>query len=320
MNELISIIVPVYNAGQYIRKTLESILNQTYSNIEVVCVDDGSTDNSYQTLRFIAASDNRVKLFTKKNEGVTRARQFGFMQAKGDYVGFIDADDRIEPTMYEVLYKNAQEFNADISHCGHDIRWLDGRKEEFYGTGRLAQQDKISGIKSLISGSFEPGLCNKLYKYTLLHSLFHSGVMDFSIKINEDLLMNYYLFKMAETTVLEDVCLYHYVKREGSASASGWNKDIIWNPIKVRQIIKEDSLGTEYENDARIVYLFLCVNQYNNLVKQKNDYFSLDKQKIRELIVENKKDIRLLKKKHALGARIIVSFPKLYDALYRIIS
>lgn len=320
MNELISIIVPAYNVENYIRETIKSILNQTYENIEVICVDDGSTDNTYQALKFLAATDERIRAFTKKNEGVTKARQYGFEQAKGKYVGFIDADDQIEPNMFEKLYSNAKKFNADISHCGHDIVWLDGRKESFYGTGRLAQQDKISGIKSLISGSFEPGLCNKLYKYNLLHSLFHSEVMDYSIKINEDLLMNYYLFKMADSTVLEDVCLYHYIKRVGSASASGWNKDMIWDPIRVRQRILEDAIGTEYEKDAKIVNLFTCINQYNNLLKIANPEFDNDKEEIRELIINNKDDIKLLRKKHALGARLIVSTPKLYSKLFKHIS
>ena len=320
MNDLISIIVPAYNVENYIRNTIKSILNQTYKNIEIICVDDGSEDNTYQVLRFLAAEDERLRIFKKKNEGVTKARQFGFEQANGEYAGFVDADDKIEPNMFEVLYNNAKKYNADISHCGHDIVWLDGRKESFYNTARLAQQDKISGIKSLISGSFEPGLCNKLYKYTLLHSLFHSGVMDDSIKINEDLLMNYYLFKMADTTVLEDLCLYHYIKREGSASASGLNKDVLWDPIKVRQIILEDSLGSEYEDDARRVSLFFCINQYNNLAKRNDDRFANDKKLIRELIVQNKDDIKLLSKKHTLGAKLIVSAPRIYDCIYKHIS
>lgn len=320
MNDLISIIVPAYNVENYIRNTIKSVLNQTYKKIEVICIDDGSADNTFQALRFLAAEDERLRIFKKQNQGVTKARQFGFEKANGEYIGFVDADDKIEPNMFEVLYNNAKRYNADISHCGHDILWLDGRKESFYGTARLAQQDKISGIRSLISGSFEPGLCNKLYKYTLLHSLLHSGVMDDSIKINEDLLMNYYLFKMADYTVLEDVCLYHYIKREGSASASGLNKNMIWDPIMVREIIMNDSIGTEYEIDAKQVFLFMCVNQYNNLLKHNTNEYDDDENKIRELLSQYKNDIRFLSKKHAFGANMIVKHPNIYANLHKALS
>lgn len=320
MNELISIIIPAYNAGKYIRETMKSILSQTYKNIEIICVDDGSADSTYQTLRFLAASDERIRLFKKKNEGVTLARRFGFEQAKGAYIGFVDADDIIEPTMFERLYHNIKKYDADISHCAHDITWLDGRIEHFYGTGRLAVQGKISGIRSLISGSFEPGLCNKLYKYTLLHSLFHDNEMDFSIKINEDLLMNYYLFKQAETTVLEDICLYHYMKRAESASTSNYNQNHIWDPIKVKQIIAADAHGTEYEDEANKMCLHTCVNQYNNLLKRKNHTFDDDKRLIRDLIIANKKYARLLSSKQALGTKLIILLPEAYAFLYQLIA
>ena len=320
MNDLISIIVPAYNAEKYIKETIKSILDQTYKKIEIICVDDGSTDHTLQVLDSIAAFDTRVKVFTKKNEGVTLARKYGIEQVNGEYIGFVDADDMIEPTMYERLYHNINKYDADISHCAHDVEWLDGRKKFLYGTGSLVKQDKTAGIKSLISGSFEPGLCNKLYKYTLLHSLFHSGAMDVSIKINEDLLMNYYLFKEAETTVLEDVCLYHYIKREGSASALSYNKNHIWDPIKVKQIIAADASGTEYENDAKKMSLFTCINQYNNLLRQKSKKYDEDKRLIRDLIVARKGDIKLLNKKHSFGAKLIISFPKLYHLLYQFTS
>ena len=255
--ELISIIVPAYNVESYIKITLDSILVQTYSNIEIICVDDGSTDNTLNALKSFATIDSRVKVFSKSNEGVTKAREFGFEHANGEYIGFVDADDIIEPTMFDRLYSNLKEYNADISHCGHEIVWLDGSKECFYNTGRLVQQDKISGIKSLISGSFEPGLCNKLYKRSLLHTLFHRDIMDYSIKMNEDLLMNYYLFKEAEKTVLEDVCLYHYIKREGSATSSGFDKGKKERYIKPLVSFLENSLA-DSENQEKVLLYRIC--------------------------------------------------------------
>lgn len=313
--ELISIIVPAFNVEKYVRRTLKSILKQTYSNIEVICVDDGSVDGTLDAIRSISASDDRVKVFSKPNEGVTLARKYGFEQSHGEYIGFVDADDEIEPTMYERLYNNLKKYNADISHCGHDIVWLTGKTESFYGTGRLAQQDKMSGLKSLISGSFEPGLCNKLYKHTLLQSLFHSGAMDYSIKINEDLLMNYYLFKQAENTVLEDVCLYHYLKREGSASSSAVSHKFIWDQIQVKQLILNDSEETEYETDARKAYLITCLVKYNALVKLDNKSFDDDIKPLRSLIAKQKDSFHLLNQKQRVGAKLLISKPALYNKL-----
>ena len=309
---MISIIVPTYNVESYIKRTIESVLNQTYTNIEVICVNDGSTDDTLQRLRTIAELDDRVKIFTKKNEGVTLARKFGVEHANGEYIGFVDADDIIDSTMYERLYKNLSDYQADISHCAHDIVWLNGKRERFYGTARLAQQDKISGLKSLISGSFEPGLCNKLYKHTLLHNLLHSDVMDYSIKINEDLLMNYYLFKSANTTVFEDVCLYHYIKREGSASSSPISSKFIWDQINVKQIILKDAKDTEYESDAIKAMLITCIIQYNILLKTKNYEFDTDLRQIASLLRDNKQYFGLLNQKQRIGANAIISCPKLY--------
>ena len=320
MKDLISVIVPAYNVENYVTNTIQSILNQTYTNIEIVCVDDGSMDNTLQKLQSLAKTDLRIKVFSKKNEGVTKARKLGLEHAHGEYIGFVDADDEIEPTMYERLYINLNKFNADISHCGHEVFYLDGRREYYYNTGRLEQQDKISGIQSLISGSFEPGLCNKLYHNTLLNSLFHNDVMDYSIKINEDLLMNYYLFKEADLSVFDDVCLYRYLKREGSASSSELNRNHIWDQIKVKQIILDDSKDTEYELSSRKAYLLTCIHQYNSVIDSGNPEFNSDKKMIRELICNNRQDVRSLDKKYRLLAKLIIYTPGFYKLLYKALA
>ena len=118
IKDMISIIVPAYNVESYVKKSIESIQKQTFTNIEVICVDDGSMDKTFQRLKIIAASDKRVRVFTKENEGVTKAREFGFEQAQGEYIGFVDADDIVEPDMFERLYQNMKKYDTDISHCG----------------------------------------------------------------------------------------------------------------------------------------------------------------------------------------------------------
>ena len=116
------------------------------------------------------------------------------------------------------------------------------RVTPYYGTGLLAEQDNRNGLLDLFEGSrIEPGLWNKLYNKTLFHSLLHDEVMDFSIKINEDLLMNYYLFRDSKKSVFDDVCKYHYLVHEGSAATSKLNRNKLEDPLKVRKILLKET-------------------------------------------------------------------------------
>ena len=190
----ISIIIPAYNVGSLIERTIQSICNQTYQNLEIIIVDDGSTDNTPSIIDELAKKDERIKVIHKQNGGVTSARLCGIENATGEYIGFCDGDDLVEPEMYEVLLQNAKKYNADISHCGYQMVFP-SRIDLYYGTERLVEQDTVTGLNDLLSGAFvEPGLCNKLYNKSLLQSLLQSGEMDLSIIHLEDLLMIYYLF------------------------------------------------------------------------------------------------------------------------------
>lgn len=250
MAVLISIIIPAYNLEKYIRRTVESVLAQTYREIEVIVVDDGSTDMTGAILDEISGNDQRVRVIHKENGGVSRARLCGIENARGEYIGFVDGDDTVEPDMFERLYNNAAEYNADISHCGYKKIYADGRTENFYATGRLIRQDKAKGLYDLLEGSYiEPGLCNKLFHKSLFHSLLHAdgekSIMDFSVKNNEDLLMNYCLFSQAELSVYEDFCPYNYIVRENSASKGKINTHQLLDPIKAARIIFNDIKSEE---------------------------------------------------------------------------
>lgn len=239
MNNKISIIVPAYNIGAYLSRTLDSILAQTYPNIEVVVVNDGSKDGTGAVIDRYAAQDCRIKAIHKENGGVTSARLRGVAEASGEWIGFVDGDDLVEPQMYERLLENALRYGADISHCGYQMVFPSGRIDFYYSTGRMMIQAGRQGCYDLLTGSFvEPGLWNKLYHRDLFAGLYEW--MDQSIKINEDLLMNYYLFKHADTSVFEDFCPYHYVLRKGSAATSKLNMNKLRDPLKVLHIIMDD--------------------------------------------------------------------------------
>ena len=242
MDNKISIIIPAYNIEQYLGATLDSVLAQTHANIEIVVVNDGSMDGTGALIDQYAAKDNRIKAIHKENGDVPSARLRGVAEATGEWIGFVDGDDYVEPEMFTHLLKNAVEYGADISHCGHQMVFPDGHIDYYYNTGRLVKQDRATGLKDLLSGSFiEPGLWNKLFHKTLFHSLLHAEQMPTSIKINEDLLMNYYLFKASNVSVYEDFCPYHYVLRKGSAATSKLNANKLWDPLKVLRIIMEDA-------------------------------------------------------------------------------
>lgn len=239
MNEKISIIIPAYNIEKELGRTLDSILAQTYGNIEAVVVNDGSKDGTGAVMDAYAVKDSRIKAIHKENGGVTSARLRGVAEATGDWIGFVDGDDWIEPDMYERLMKNALEHDADISHCGYRMVFPKGRVDWYYNTERKLVQDHETGLRDLVRGDFvEPALWNKLFRKKLFFCL--SEQMDFSIKINEDVLMNYYLFKVSKSAVYEDFCPYHYLLRPGSAANSTLNVYQLTDPIKVSRIIWQD--------------------------------------------------------------------------------
>lgn len=311
MADRISVIVPVYNVAADLPRCLNSILAQTYPNIEIIAVDDGSPDNAGEILDRYAAAHTNLRVVHKDNGGVTSARLRGVAEATGEWIGFVDGDDEIEPDMYTRLLKNAVEYDADISHCGYQMCFADGRVHYFHNTGISEKHDKITGIRELLSGAkVEPGLCNKLFR----KELFQGWEMDESIKINEDLLMNYYLFSNARSSVFDDWCPYHYIVRSGSASRAKLNEHKIYDPIKVKKLIL-DSAGEDIYDDALSAYLNTCINTYHALLCAGKE-FGADRRKVRERLKKDRVDFPLLGRKRGLMARLITTAPVLYKPVY----
>ena len=318
-NDLISIIIPVFNLENELPRCLDSILTQSYQNIEVVVVDDGSSDGSADVMRRYSEKDSRIKPVFQENGGVTSARLHGVREASGQWIGFVDGDDKIESDMYERLLRNSAEYHADISHCGYQMCFDDGRIHYFHNTGLLVQQDKITALKELLSGvRIEPGLCNKLFHKTLFRSLLHGGAVPLDIKINEDLLMNYRLFSEAERTVFEDWCPYHYIVRSTSASRAKLNPHKIYDPIKVKEIIRQ-SAPAELHDAAQQAYISTCINTYHTLLTAGAKYKD-DLRKVHELLTQEADDFFLLGRKRRLMANMIVHTPVLYRPIYAVYS
>lgn len=259
--ELISVVVPVYNIAPYIEKCVQSILQQTYSSIELILVDDGSTDGSDEIINRLANEYANIKALHQTNKGVTKARLAGVKAATGEWIGFVDGDDIINPEMYEQLLNNARKYNAQISHCGYKMVFP-SRVDFYYNTGCIKIQDKLTGLKDLIEGHFiEPSLGNKLYDKELFRNLLCSGVLDKSCTQLEDLYWNFYLFKEADVSIYEDFCPYHYIVREGSACISPINESKLRDPLIVFNAIKKETVDyPELYRAANIRFVAYLIN------------------------------------------------------------
>ena len=237
MSEMISVVIPAYNAEKYIEKTLESVISQTYRNLEIIIIDDGSDDKTFEACQALSAKDSRIIVYRKVNEGVGKAREYGVSKASGEYITFVDSDDTIEPEMYQVLMENLKKYNADISHCGYKV--VDSSENitsYFFNTEELRVQGHEEGLIDLIAArKIEPTLCTKLFKKTLFRDLSY----DLSMRINEDYVLNLYLLRAAKKSVFLDKPFYNYYQNENSGSKK-WTKEYYYKDIlKAADITKD---------------------------------------------------------------------------------
>lgn len=164
----VSIIIPVYNVEKYLSKCVESVLNQTLSNIEVILVDDGSTDGSGEMCDSFR-TDDRVRVIHKANGGLSDARNAGTGIATAEYIGYVDSDDYIAPDMYEILYENIRREEADISVCGFYDVYADSVRTAYQLTQGMFTTDAKGAIELVLRGlNASVSAVNKLYKKELL--------------------------------------------------------------------------------------------------------------------------------------------------------
>lgn len=213
---LISIIVPVYNMERYIGKCLETICAQTYKNIEVIIVNDGSTDESGRIIRRWQEKDERIVLLEQENQGLAAARNVGIFNAKGEYIGFVDADDYIEKQMYEELYHAMQRSNSMISMCA--FRIVDEKEEPISkNTSNPKSQifDPESFFYTAVMNRTYYGMCacawNKLYKKSLFENLIYPVG-----KLHEDNWVIHKLVYEAKSVAYIDKELYCYRRTDNS--------------------------------------------------------------------------------------------------------
>ena len=313
--EKISVIVPAYNIASWLARSLDSLLAQTHENLEILVVDDGSSDETPNVLADYAARYPNIRAIYKENGGVTSARLRGVEEATGDWIAFMDGDDVVEPQMYARLLENALVHGADISHCGHQILYPDERIEYVHKSGDLFIQDHVTGLQDLLDNrKVSLSLCTKLYRKKLFAGL--RDWMDPTIKNNEDFMMNYYLFDRAEKSVFEGVCPYHYLLRKGSASYRGITEHYIFDPIRVRQTILqrcEDTMKDAVQ-EALLRYLLFDYAQLDVHPDRKNltDY----RKRVRNLLLQQQEHFHLLSVRNKALALMICKAPWMFRLAY----
>lgn len=216
MEELISVIVPIYNVEKYLEKCIKSLLKQTYHNLEILLIDDGSEDGSLSVCQRYAKEDSRICVIHQENQGVAGARNTGLQNVHGTYIGFVDPDDFIHPRMFEVLYSNLINDCSDIS-VGMYCTYTDFEnnsdivKRENNDTTRLSSRIALQALYES-KRPFNSGiLCDKLFRSDLFVGLsFSNG------KIHEDEMIIYKLFDCAKYVTYTNFVLYYYYMREGS--------------------------------------------------------------------------------------------------------
>lgn len=312
--ERISVIVPAYNNAPWLPRCLDSLLAQTHEDLEIVAVDDGSSDDTGAVLDGYAARHCRVRAIHQPHSGVTTARLRGVEAATGAWIGFVDGDDAVDGDMFRRLLQNALAYAADISHCGHRIVFPDGRVELVHGSGALRIQDRLTGLRDLLDGGqVESSLCTKLFRRSLFDGL--KDRMDISVKNNEDYLMNFHLFSHAERAVFEDVCPYQYVLRSGSASYRQCTRNSIFDPIQVRRFIVA-TCAPELRSDARRALLRNLLFAYAQLSVGHGDDLDLWRRQVRQTLWEEREHMGLLTPRNRLLANMILYAPWSFRLAY----
>lgn len=228
----ISIVIPVYNMEKYLSQCIQSIVSQTYKDLEIIFVDDGSIDCSRKICDEYALKDSRIKVVHKKNGGLVSARQAGIQIASGEYIGFVDADDWIEPDMYQTLCDAAKCENADIvaegiidDFGGNCITVLNQVEAGVYQTQdeREKLYENMICCMEFFGIGIQPYLCNKIFRREIVVK--HMTKIPLSVQVGEDAAAVYPMLAMAKSIVILDTVHYHYCHHTNSMMMGNRNEN-----------------------------------------------------------------------------------------------
>ena len=305
MNKLISIIIPIYNCEKYLRTCLESVINQTYKNIEIILVNDGSTDKSLDVCNEYSNKDSRIKIINNTNHGVSYSRNIGIKSSTGSYIMFVDADDWLDLKMVEILYRNIN--NSDLCVCSYISVFNNNSIPKIYNITKNNSYMQFI----LKNGCWAPW--GKLFKKEKITKLFDEKIMS-----SEDLLFNFenaINFKIIK--YISDT-LYYYRKKD--------DEKFKIEKVGKKELGELDALVYMINNSNDDICNYLICNYIDNLYRviyfdnlntnstflNKEYYVNLSKEYYKKL------DKKKLSIKKNLKNYLIVKFPSIYFKMLKI--
>lgn len=282
--DLISIIVPVYNVERYVQQCVTSIMNQTYKKLQIILVDDGSTDGSGKKCDELALIDERIEVIHKKNGGLSDARNAGIDCAMGTFIGFVDSDDYIEEDMYEVLYNAIIRSEADFASCGYYEEYID-KAEIKRCCSEVKVLDRTSAYTELFSreGSLGCSSCGKLFNRRLFDNMrYKKGIQ------SEDLELIYRIIDKSNRVTCVNAIKYHYVHRENSITTSLAQPQIM-DPIRTfNDIIL--FIKRKYPEVLELAYAYQLswiVGIYRTINPHKENEYKVMREELRNIMCKN---------------------------------
>jgi glycosyltransferase EpsH len=248
----ISIIVPVYNVEKYLPKCLDSIINQTFTDFECICINDGSPDNSLTILQEYASKDNRIKIINQENKGLPYVRNIGLEAVGCPYVAFVDSDDWLDKNYLQILYKTIEETNSDVVACNYEKYY---EKENKFVSDILPQERKFC-VQDKLSSKIEkayaqPTVWNKIIKTKLLKD---NDIKFFEGRANEDSPFISQIFLYSNKVVYVEKPLYFYRIRENSITSN--NKKVFIDTVINFMNLIEDTINRQMFNDDIFKFLY----------------------------------------------------------------
>lgn len=262
---LVSVIIPVYNVEKYLEKCLDSIINQTYKNIEIICINDGSTDSSLEILRKYAEKDNRIKVVNQENKGLGATRNVGLEIAQGEFISFIDSDDFVDKN----LYKNCiEKIASDIDVIVFGAKTVNLKNNKIY-SGQYSSKSFHKNFNLNDLFNIYTVAWNKLYRHSLLNE--HSIIFD-TPKTGEDQTFFIKVVLNAKNICVVKKDLYYYIKyRNGALSNRKDSTDLstIENTYSIINYLKNKELSVEIKNKIISHYLLKTLSWFSKIEKEK---------------------------------------------------